>query len=275
MVVPAGALTVRDVPSGTPRMLARIEGAIGWIVFNNPERHNALSRDMWQAIPRLLAALGDDETVRLIVLRGAGDKAFISGADISEFETERATPEAVERYDALVEHATSSLATCPRPTLAMIRGHCMGGGLAIAVCCDLRLASEDSGFAIPAARLGVGYRASGLKTLVDLVGPAFAKEIIFTARRFSADEAQDMGLVNRVVPAEALEGLVRDYARAIGDNAPLTIEATKRIVHQLKRAGGPDQAACDELIERCFKSADYIEGRRAFMEKRKPVFRGK
>jgi enoyl-CoA hydratase/carnithine racemase len=256
-------------------MLAQIDGAVGWIIFNNPERHNALSRDMWEAIPRLVAALCAEPEVRLLVLKGAGEKSFISGADISEFESERATPEAVNRYDAIVEQATGALTNCPRPTIAMIRGHCMGGGLAIALSCDLRLASEDSGFAIPAAKLGVGYRASGLKALVDLVGPAFAKEIIFTARRFNAEEAQKMGLVNRVAPVTALDELVRDYVRQIGDNAPLTIEATKQIIHELMRSEGPNVARCDALIERCFKSSDYIEGRRAFMEKRRPKFSGK
>ncbi|MSO74394.1 MAG: enoyl-CoA hydratase [Alphaproteobacteria bacterium] len=275
MTTPRGPSPHRDVPTGTPRMLAHIEGAIGWIVFNNPERHNALSRDMWEAIPRLVATLSAESEVRLLVLKGAGDKAFISGADISEFETERATPEAVTRYDAIVEQASHALGTSPRPTIAMIRGHCMGGGLAIALSCDLRLASEDSGFAIPAAKLGVGYRASGLKALVDLVGPAFAKEIIFTARHFSAEDARVMGLVNRAVPAGALEDLVRDYARIIGENAPLTIQATKQIIHELLRSEGPDVVRCDALIERCFESADYIEGRRAFMEKRRPKFSGK
>ncbi len=274
MATTLGPSPARNVPTGTARMLARIEGAIGWIVFNNPERHNALSRDMWEALPRLVTALCAEPEIRLLVLKGTGDKAFVSGADISEFETERATPEAVSRYDALVEHATDTLAACPRPTIAMIHGHCMGGGLAVAMACDLRLATEESGFAIPAAKLGVGYRASGLKTLVDLVGPSFAKEIIFTARRFTADEARTMGLVNRVVPAATLEGLVRDYARAIGDNAPLTIEATKQLIHELVRSDGPDAARCDALIERCFKSADYIEGRRAFMETRRPRVTG-
>lgn len=265
----------RAVETGTPRMRASVDGAIGWIVFNNPERHNALSRDMWEAIPRLIETHAGDLAVRVIVLRGAGDRAFVSGADISEFETERATPEAVARYDALVEHATNVLATCPRPTVAMIRGHCMGGGLAVALSCDLRLAAADAGFAIPAARLGVGYRAAGLKTLVDMVGPAFAKEIIITARRFDAEEAAAMGLVNRVVPVGELDALVEDYARRIAENAPLTIEATKRIVAELMRPGGPDHAACDALVERCFKSEDYVEGRRAFMAKRKPEFRGR
>ncbi len=275
MTTPADGAPVRNLPTGTPRMLAHVEGAVGWIVFNNPERHNALSRDMWEAIPRLVAALSDEPEIRLIVLRGAGDKAFISGADISEFETERGTPEAVARYDEFVEQATGALTSCARPTIAMIRGHCMGGGLAVALACDLRFASDDSGFAIPAARLGVGYRASGLKALVDLVGPSFAKEIIFTARRFSAEEARIMGLVNRVVPVETLEGLVRDCARGIAANAPLTIEASKRIIHELMRHDGPDMALCDALIERCFKSVDYVEGRRAFMAKRPPRFTGK
>jgi enoyl-CoA hydratase/carnithine racemase len=265
----------RELPTGTVRMLARIEGATGWIVFNQPERHNALSRDMWEAVPRLIEALAADPQVRLIVLKGAGDKAFISGADISEFEVERATPEAVSRYDALVERATDALAACPRPTIAMIRGHCFGGGVAIAVSCDLRIAADDAGFAIPAAKLGIGYRAAGLKALVDLVGPSYAKEIIFTARRFSADEALRMGLVNRVVPAGELEDTIAGYAAMFAANAPLTIEAAKGVVAELLRGADADLARCDALVERCFKSEDYAEGRRAFMEKRRPVFKGR
>ncbi|MGD9538063.1 MAG: enoyl-CoA hydratase [Alphaproteobacteria bacterium] len=265
----------RELPTGTARMLARIEGAAGWIVFNKPERHNALSRDMWEAIPRLVDALSAEPEVRLIVLKGAGDKAFISGADISEFEAERATPEAVANYDTLVEHATHALATCKRPTIAMIRGHCFGGGVAIAISCDMRIAADDAGFAIPAAKLGIGYRAPGLKTLVDLVGPSYAKEIIFTARRYSAEEALRMGLVNRVVPAANLEDAINDYAATIAGNAPLTIEAAKGIIGELSRGGEADKACCDALIERCFTSEDYVEGRRAFMEKRRPVFKGR
>ena len=265
----------RPVASPTPRLLGSIEGSIGWLVFNKPDRHNALSRDMWEGLPPLLNAICADPAVRVIVLRGAGERAFISGADISEFETERATPEAVDRYDVMVDDTLGALARCDRPTIAMIRGHCMGGGLALAAVCDLRLAADDSGFAIPAAKLSVGYRLSALETIVALVGPSFAKEILFTARRFDAAEALAMGLVNRVVPVDQLEILVRHYAETISANAPLTIDAAKRMIAALGAPGGPDHAACDALIERCFHSADYVEGRRAFMEKRKPKFTGR
>jgi enoyl-CoA hydratase/carnithine racemase len=272
----AGALPPgSELPSPTPRLLGRVEGSIGWLVFNNPERHNALSRDMWEGIPPLLAALNDTGSVRVILLRGAGEEAFVSGADISEFDAERATPEAVERYDAMVERACAALAESPAPTLAMIRGHCLGGGLALAIACDLRLAAEDASFAIPAARLGIGYRRPAVAALIALIGPASAKEILFTARRLDAREAYAMGLVNRVVPVGELEAETRRTAKTIAGNAPLTIQAAKRAIAAL-RSGDPQAVAeAESAIARCFDSADYAEGRRAFLEKRRPRFTGR
>jgi enoyl-CoA hydratase len=262
--------------SPTERMIVETEGPVGWMIFNNPERRNAVSLDMWQAIPAIVEQFEADPKVRVIVLKGVGDKAFISGADISQFEQQRNSPEAVARYEEISVGATTRLSQSRKPTIAMIHGFCIGGGVGVALACDLRIAAENARFAIPAARLGLGYRWSGVKKLVDLVGPAYAKEIFFTARQFSAAEAFAMGLVNRVVPDAELASFVRGTCDTIAENAPLTIEAIKGVVEELAKAPAElDRARCEALVARCFGSADYAEGRRAFMEKRKPVFQGK
>jgi enoyl-CoA hydratase/carnithine racemase len=258
----------------TPHMLAEIDGPIGWMTFNKPERRNAVSLDMWEAMPEILRWFEQDPAVRVVVLKGAGDKAFVSGADISQFEASRSSDAGNAHYEQTLEAATQALITCGKPTIAMIRGWCIGGGMAIAVCCDLRIASEDSRFGIPAARLGLGYGAPGVKKLMDLVGPSFTKEIFFTARHFSSAEAMAMGLLNRVVPEAELEAFTRGYCATIADNAPMTMHALKRTVGELLRGEQADRALCDRLVNACFASEDFIEGRRAFMEKRRPVFRG-
>lgn len=256
------------------RIDARGEGAIGWMVFNNPARRNAVSVGMWEAIPRVLEDFGADPAIRVLVLAGAGDKAFVSGADISQFDTQRSVPEAVQRYEELAEGAQAKLATFDKPTVAMVRGYCLGAGLNIANVCDLRIAADDARFGIPAARMGLGYRASSMKNLVDVVGIARAKEIMISARQFTAAEAKDMGLVHRVVPAAELERATREYCEAIAANAPLTMRAAKRIIREITRSQY-DAALCRRWVKECFDSADYVEGRKAFMEKRKPNFQGK
>lgn len=258
----------------TDRIVARKEGAVGWLVLNNPERRNAVSLEMWQAIPQVLADFESDPRIRVVALTGAGDKAFASGADISQFEKNRATAEGVQRYEQLGDAAMGRLQSLDKPTLAVIRGYCLGGGLNLAALCDLRLAAEDARFGIPAARMGLGYRAGAMKSLVELVGAAFAREIMITARQFSAAEALHMGLVHRVVPAAELEALARQYCDMIAANAPLTIRTAKRVIRQVARADY-DAAACRAWVKECFDSEDYAEGRRAFMEKRKPVFKGR
>ena len=262
------------VPVASPHMLAEIDGPIGWITFNKPEKRNAVSLDMWEALPDILRRLEDDPAVRVVVLRGAGDRAFVSGADISQFEKARSSAETNVAYERATEAADKALAGCGKPTIAMIRGYCIGGGLAIAAACDLRLATEESKFGIPAARLGVGYGASGVKKLMELVGPSFTKEIFLTARHFTAAEARDMGLVNRVVRDAELEDYTRTYCATIADNAPLTMNTLKRTVAEILRGHEADWDLCDRLVKDCFASRDFIEGRRAFMEKRRPVFRG-
>jgi enoyl-CoA hydratase/carnithine racemase len=256
-------------------VLAARDGAVGWITFNRPERHNALSIAMWAAIPEALDRLESDTELRVVVLRGAGGKAFVSGADISQFEERRASAESRVDYESVVGSANQRLGAARCPTLAMIRGYCIGGGLGVALQCDLRIATRESRFAIPAARLGVGYGHAGLKRLIDVVGPSFAMEIFFTARQFSADEALAMGLLNRVVEDGELEAYVADYCRRIAENAPLTIGAVKTCVRELARGRDFDRERCEAAVRACFESEDYVEGRRAFLEKRRPVFRGR
>ena len=265
-----------DYLSPTERVLVRLEGNALRIVFNNPSRHNALSVDMWGAVPPLLAQAAADERVRLVVFSGAGERAFVSGADISQFEDQRAAKEAVQHYEALAEEALTSIYASPKPTLACIHGWCIGGGLNVAISCDIRIAATDSVFAIPAARLGLGYRYSALQNLVDLIGVGAAKDLFYTARRIDATEALRLGLVSRTCAVGELPAMLAEYTSSIGENAPLTISAAKQIVGEiLKPSPELDAARCRDLILACFESEDYAEGRRAFMEKRKPVFKGR
>jgi enoyl-CoA hydratase len=260
----------------TDRMIAQKDGAIGWITFNNPARHNAVSLPMWQGLFDAVSAYAEDPEVRVIVLKGAGAEAFVSGADISEFADKRSNPENIAAYNAVSHKATAALQEVNKPTIAMIRGYCVGGGVAVALCCDLRIAAEDSSFAVPAAKLGLGYEFDGVRRLVDVVGPSFAREIFYTGRQFSVQEAANMGLVNRVVRVDELEAYVRDYAATIAANAPLTVASIKTLVAQaLKDESQRDAALCQAVVDRCFESADYVEGRLAFMEKRKPKFEGR
>lgn len=260
----------------TKKMIARKEGRVGYIIFNNPERHNAMSLEMWETTASILSEYKKDDEVRVVVLTGAGSKAFISGADISRFGAERSTADAVAHYNSATERAYSAVHEFPKPTIAMIRGYCIGGGLGLASCCDMRIAAVNARFAVPAAKLGLGYDYPGLKRLIDVVGASFAKEIFFTARQFDAEEARSMGLVNRVRPEPELEDFVKSYAATIADNAPLTVESVKFIVGQvLANESQRNMAAIAASVKRCFDSQDYIEGRTAFMEKRKPAFTGK
>lgn len=260
----------------TDKLIARKEGAVGWVIFNNPERHNATSFEMWQSLPLVLEAYGRDPEVRVVVLRGSGEKAFSAGADISQFKEKRSSAEAVQAYNEAADQANRALRGCVKPTIALIRGYCIGGGTAVAVGCDIRIASENARFGVPAAKLGLGYRFEGIQRLASIVGPAYTAEIFFTARQFSAQEALQMGLVNRVLPDVEVEQYVLDYANAIAVNAPLTIAAVKRSLIELHNDPGVrNLALCQSLVEACFASEDYREGQTAFMEKRKPKFKGR
>jgi enoyl-CoA hydratase len=257
-------------------MVARKEGAAGWLIFDNPARRNAVSLSMWQDISRVLEDFGVDPQVRVVVLAGAGDKAFVSGADISQFESQRSGPEAVQRYEEIAEGAQLRLHSFDKPTLAMIRGYCLGAGVNIANACDLRIAADDARIGIPAAKLGLGYRVSSTKNLVDVAGAANAREMLLTGRQYSAAEAKAMGLLHHVVPAAELESFTRATCETLAANAPLTMRTAKRIIRELLQAPGEfDAAQAKAWVRECFDSADYSEGRKAFMEKRKPLFTGK
>lgn len=259
----------------TDKMLSRKEGGVGYVIFNNPERHNAVSLEMWEKTRAILDDFRGDASIRVVVLTGAGGKAFVSGADISKFGNERATEEGIAKYNATTEMAFSGVHDFPKPTIAMIKGYCIGGGMALATCCDMRIATPGSKFGIPAAKLGLGYDSKGVRRLMNVVGPSFAKEIFFTARQFDAEEARMMGLVNRIVPDAELETFVKSYAETIAGNAPLTVSAVKMAVAELlKDENERDMKSVAAAVKHCFDSKDYIEGRTAFMEKRKPAFTG-
>jgi enoyl-CoA hydratase len=268
-------MTARAEAPVEEKLLAQRDGAVGHIIFNNPARHNAVSLEMWQRMQKLLTQLAADASLRVLVVSGAGGKAFVSGADISRFESERATMEAVKIYNATSAAVYDLLYNFPRPSIAKIQGYCIGGGMNLAVCCDLRICTADATFAIPAARLGLGYGFVGVGRLAEIVGISRAMELFYTARQVPAAEALQIGLVNRVVPAGEIDNAVEETTRAIADNAPLTIAAIKAVAREIgKPSAERDLAKLDRMVEACFASNDYIEGRRAFIEKRKPRFTG-
>jgi enoyl-CoA hydratase/carnithine racemase len=259
----------------TDKILTEQTGDIARIIFNQPEKRNAVSLEMWEAVEAAMIRFQADPSVRILILSGAGGKAFVSGADISKFESERASEEGVAHYNATTKRVYDMVEAFPKPTIAQIDGFCVGGGVALALCCDLRICGEGSNFAVPAAKLGLGYGFAGIKRLVDVVGPSFAKEIFFTARRFTAEEARVMGLVNRVVPDAEVGETALATARMIAENAPMTVGSVKYIVGQtVTPESQRDLDECDARVKACFDSQDYVEGRRAFMEKRKPNFVG-
>ena len=259
----------------TSKMLADVEDGIGWVTFNNPERRNAISLEMWEGLAVILESFRKDDSVRVVILQGAGDRAFVSGADISEFDSKRGSAEQKASYAKVAAAANRRLLKLDKPLLAMIRGFCIGGGLATALSADVRFASPDATFGIPAAKLGLGYEYEGLKRLTDLVGPSRAKDIMFSARFMDAEEALRMGLINRICDRDSLRREITDYARLIAENAPLTIRAARAAINEVtKDPEKRDLDTINAMINACFDSEDYREGRLAFREKRKPRFRG-
>ncbi len=251
--------------SETPKLLLHKDGPIGWIIFNQPEKRNAVSLEMWQMMPEYVQDLSRDDAIRVVVLRGAGDQAFVAGADISQFKERRRNMADQEEYARISSKGQDSLGTLTKPLLAMIHGYCVGGGVGIAIGCDMRLASDEARFGIPAARLGLGYHYKGMEKLMKLVGPAYTKEIFFTARTdFSSQDALRMGLVNQVVPKAELESFTRNYALTMARNAPLTLKSAKATVDQLVKPDDErDLTMLDKLITDCFNSQDYQEGVKA------------
>lgn len=259
----------------TEKIVAEVRGNVGWIGFNNPARRNAVSREMWAGLGDAATSMARDEQVRVVVLYGTGGKAFAAGADISEFDAHRANAEQQTAYAAIAEGGRGALAALEKPLIAMVDGFCIGGGLAIALHADVRFASENSCFAIPAAKLGLGYGYDGLAALARLVGPSTARDMLFSARRLTAQEALQRGLVNFVTAAADLLASVTDYAEGIARNAPLTVRAAKAAMDVFERYADRDDAQrIETMVRACFDSADYREGRTAFTEKRMPLFNG-
>jgi enoyl-CoA hydratase len=258
------------------KILSGITDGVGVISFNNPAKRNAMSLEMWEGLGEALTELRDNPDVRVVILVGAGDKAFVSGADISQFEKNRHNAEASEQYSRRSEAQRALLANYPKPTIACIRGFCLGGGMQVAMLADIRIAAEDSQFGIPAARLGIAYGYDGLKHLVSLVGPSWARLLMYTGMRIDSAEALRIGLVDRMIPTGELWGATMEIARTISGNAPLAIKAAKITIAQvLKDPDDRDMGAIKQIGIDCMDSEDFREGRRAFMEKRKPQFRGR
>lgn len=258
------------------RVTLRRTGGVAAITFNSPEKLNAMSLSMWQALGDICTALADDPALRLLTVEGAGDRAFVAGADISEFSETRSSSEKAAAYNAAVSHAETALEHLPVPTLALIRGYCIGGGLGIAMRCDIRLAREDARFALTPAKLGLGYGYDGIAALRRRLSHAVTADLLYSGRRLAADEALAKGICDQVYPAEVFEDACRRYVETLAGNAPLTQRAVKAALLDLDRAeAARDRARADALVRACFDSADYQEGQRAFAEKRAPRFEGK
>jgi enoyl-CoA hydratase/carnithine racemase len=255
-------------------ILVERDGPIATVVLNKPERLNTLDRSMWVRLAELFRELDRDESLRCVILRGAGEKAFAAGADIAEFETERATVVQAAEYGRIAQAAMDAVADCRHPVLALIKGVCVGGGLEMASVCDLRICGESSRFGVPVKNLGLVMAYGELKGLIDLVGRAVALEIVFEGRVFGAQEAKDKGLVNRVVPDDRVDDEVAATARRIAEGAPLVHRWHKKFARRLADPRPLTPAEYEESFA-CFGTEDYRIGYRAFLAKRKPEFKGR
>jgi len=252
------------------------QNSVGHIIIQRPETKNAISQEMWAAFPQMITALNQISDIRSIVISGQGDESFSAGADIAEFSVVRADIKTANHYENLNVKAFEAIAQSPKPTIAKIAGICMGGGLAIALACDIRIAADNAIFALPPAKLGLAYPIQGIRQLLAAVPPSIAKEMIFTAKRLNVLEASRNGLVNQVTTVDQLDETVADLCKTIAQNAPLTISASKQMIDELhSHPENPDLTKLQNWSDVCFNSADYTEGQKAFMEKRKPVFKGK
>lgn len=257
-------------------LIVEKRGAVGWITFNNPAKHNAMSLDMWAGLVPALSAFEADDEIRVVVLTGAGDKAFVSGANISQFDKLRSSANAVAEYERVAEGAQNALYNYAKPTVARIKGYCIGGGLNLALCCDVRIACDNSSFAIPAGKMGLGYRMTAIRNLVTVVGPANALDIFLSARRLGSDEALRMGLVQHLANEESFEETVTQYLDRLAANAPLTLSVGKKMIRQFQEVPAHiDMEEMRNLVMTCFASEDYQEGKQAFAQKRAPVFKGR
>ena len=257
-------------------LIVEKRGAEGWITFNNPAKHNAMSYDMWAGIVPALAAFETDDDIRVVVLTGAGEKAFVSGANISQFDKLRSSADAVAEYERVGEGAQNALYNYSKPTVARIKGYCLGGGLNLALCCDVRIACDNSSFSIPAGKMGLGYRMTAIRNLVTVVGPANALDIFLSARRVGAQEGLRMGLIQHLADEANFEQMVREYLDRLAGNAPLTLKVGKQMIRRFQEVPSEvDMEEMRELVMTCFASEDYKEGRKAFAEKRAPVFKGR
>lgn len=258
------------------KLHGRREGQVGHIVFDNPAKMNAVSLDMWEGLIRLLDEYRADPEIRAVVVSGAGGKAFVSGADISKFESERANAEMAEKYGVISGQGYEALYDFPKPTIAMVTGYCIGGGMNLAACCDLRFCNPAARFGIPAAKLGLGYGYLRIERMSQIIGLPRTMEMLFTARQYAADEALRIGLVHGVAADGELEQTVAEVTRQIAENAPLTIALAKASAREVaKPESARDHARLEAMVKACFDSADYKEGRDAFMAKRKPQFKGR
>ncbi|TYL88657.1 enoyl-CoA hydratase [Bradyrhizobium cytisi] len=265
-----------EAPYADGKIITEVADGVGVITFNNPDKRNAMSLEMWEGFGEALTALRDDDSVRVVIMRGAGGKAFVSGADISQFEKNRHNAAASEEYGKRSAAQRALLADYPKPTIACIQGFCLGGGMQVAMLADIRIAAHDSQFGIPAAKLGIAYGFDGLRHLVSLVGPSWARLLMYTGMRIDSTEALRIGLVERVIPDDQLWGETMAIAATISQNAPLAIKAAKiTIAEVLKDESARDMTAIKAIGTACMDSADFREGRQAFMDKRKPQFQGK